>query len=268
MKDRKYANLIFMKRAIFLILMLPILFFFSATKLIHFSKDILFTGEEVACEGLDPCFLASVSKEPLRFIGNGGEAIAFVTSDNQYVLKFFLKNHLRKTRHFHSKKQLRQLIFGKNKVNHPEKVFEKYVWAYKHLPLETGVIGIHSPNKGPGNIPPCKLIDYRNKEHEIDLNQFAFVVQKKAEIIENFESSPVDLKKAEAKLLELFTTLAKKGFVSKSLVFNPANFAILNDKALMIDLGKLEFAPDGASYEIEEANLQKRYYKWKQKQTL
>lgn len=256
-----------MKRAIFLILMLPILFFFSATKLIHFSKDILFTGEGVACEDLDPCFLASLSKEPLRFIGNGGEAIAFVTPDNQYVLKFFLKKHLRKSRHFQSKKQFRQLVFGKRKVNHPEKVFEKYLWAYKYLPLETGVIGIHAPKNGPGNIPPCKLIDYRNKEHEIDLNKFAFAVQKKAEIVESF-TSPLAFEKVEALLLELFTTLAKKGFVSKSLVFNPANFAILNDKALMIDLGKLEFAPDGASYEIEEANLQKRYYKWKQKQAL
>jgi hypothetical protein len=256
-----------MKRAIFLILMLPVLFFFSATKLIHFSPEIIFKGAGSSGEGLiDSSALEAIAEGPLHFIGNGGEAIAFVTSNDEYVLKFFLKKHLRPSRNFESKKQFKKLVFGKRKVNHPEKVFEKYIWAYKYLPLETGVIAVHSPKVKGGDLPSCTLIDYRNKEHKIDLNQFSFVLQKKAKIIENFTSLS-DFEKVELKLLELFETLAKKGFISNSFVFNPANFAILNDKAVMIDLGKIDFAPEGSSYEIEEAKLQKRYYNWKRKQT-
>lgn len=257
-----------MKRAIFLILVLPIIFFFLATKLVHFSPEIIFKGKGVVGEGLlDASSLQAISEGPLHFIGHGGEAIAFVTSNDQYVLKFFLKKHLRQSRHFKSKKQFRQLVFGKRKVNHPEKVFEKYVWAYKYLPLESGVIAVHSPKVNGGDLPLCTLIDYRNKQHQIDLNKFAFVLQKKGEIVQNFTSLS-NFETVELKLLELFETLAKKGFISKSLVFNPTNFAILNDKAVMIDLGKIDFAPEGSSYEIEEAKLQKRYYNWKHKQAL
>ncbi len=257
-----------MKRAIFLILVLPVLFFFSATRLVHFSPEIIFKGKKVVGENLlDSSCLQAISEGPLHVIGNGGEAIAFVTANGQYVLKFFLKKHLQKTRLFKPKKQFRQLVFGKRKVNYPEKVFEKYLLAYKHLPLESGVIAVHSPKLNGKDLPSCTLIDYQNKQYQIDLNEFTFVVQKKGEIIENLISLS-DFETVELKLLELFETLARKGFISKSLVFNPANFAILNDKAVMIDLGKIEFAPQDVSYEIEDAKLQERYYKWKRKQVL
>ena len=67
------------------------IFFFCVTQTSHFSKELLRENIEQFGEPLNFSLLNDIVSSPLHYIGNGLESIAFVSGDDKYVLKFFLK---------------------------------------------------------------------------------------------------------------------------------------------------------------------------------
>ena len=237
-----------------------LLLFLSFTKIDHFSSDILL---ESHIDGTELPFIFQgideILSKPLRYIGNGLEAVAFVSADEQYVLKFFLKKQILKKSFFKPKKRFKQLLNNNTEIKTGLETLKKYEVALQHLTDETGLLAVYRGG-AIENLPVCTVVDYRGREHKIDLNQVAFVVQKKAKIINRYMYAD-EFEKVNRELQDFFARLASKGFVNLSHVFNPENFAILDNRAVMIDLGKLEFAPEN-SYELEEAKLSSRYSAW------
>ncbi len=234
--------------------------FLSFTKIDHFSKEKLMESlidNQLATfnfEGID-----EIVSSPLHYIGNGAEAIAFATADDKYVLKFFLKKQVLKDSFFKPKKKIKQLFFKDSEIKSGPSTLKKYEDAFYFLPEETGLLAIHA-HKTLENLPICTLIDYRGKEHRVDLNEVAFVVQKKGKIIKRHMCSE-EFERVDRQLRDLFIKISSKGFASSSRTFNPANYAIFNNQAIMIDLGKLEYSGETSS-KLEEEKLKSRYLIW------
>lgn len=247
-------------KIVFLMLFVWSIFWFCVTKTSHFSRDILVKVEKSTHDTLfDFPILNEIVKEPLSYIGNGLEAIAFVSKDDQYVVKFFIKKPVIKKRFFRPKKRIKQIFSKKNSFEPKKESIKRYTEAFKKIPEVTGVLAVHF-NESSEKLPFCRLVDYRGKKHKIDLNEVAFIVQKKAKIISP-NMSKEEFQNIDQKLRKLFSQIASKGFVNLSPLFNPENFAILGDEAIMIDLGKLNFEPEN-SFEKEERMLNSRYLRW------
>ena len=131
----------------------------------------------------------------------------------------------------------------------------RYEKAFESLPEETGLVAIHL-KKSEEQLPLCTLIDYRGKEHEVDLNELAFVVQKKGEAL--YKRYRVT-KEMRGQFEKLFNAIGDKGFKIRSSIFFPYNYALCEGRAIMIDLGKLEFRPEAPE---ERGRLLARYDHW------
>ncbi len=246
-----------MKKTLFACLLFLLTTFLGFTKIDHFSKGMLLECRPEKTQKLfDFCLINEIAKKPVYYIGNGEEAIAFATSDDKYVLKFFLKRQILKKLFFKPKKKFKQVFLKDNEILTGFESLKKYEMALTALPDETGVLAVHA-GESVEKLPICKLIDYRGKEHLVDLNRVAFVVQKKAKII----NKRMLTESVNQQLQELFSGISGKGYISTSPTFNPENFAILDNKGVMIDVGKLEYVPDKA-YGIEEEKFLKRYERW------
>ncbi len=250
-----------MKKIVSILLIVLTGGFFCITRPDHFTPEILLeTRTPAESDSFDLANLSELIEKPLHYIGNGLEAVAFVTHDDKYVFKFFLKRQILDKLLFKPKKRWKQLFSNWGKIDTGHETLKKYEWAHEFLQDETGVLAVHAATSSL-QLPFCTLIDYRGKKQKVDLNKVAFVVQKKAKIITNCMDRE-EFAIVNSQLRELFSDIARKGFVSKSHTFNPMNFAILEGRALMIDVGKLDFAKATDSYEIEESKLNARYMSW------
>jgi hypothetical protein len=226
------------------------------TNVEKFSQDLLIPCQKGEKASFDCPQIADITSKPLRYLGNGDEAIAFVSADDQYVMKLFLKYHIFKNKTPTWRKCIQRLSGFRFTRRSPVQILKRYSQGFSALADITGVLAVHR-YRSPEQLPNCTLIDKRGIKHTLDLNDFAFVIQKKGHLVSQKEWES-DRKNLDAKFKDLFTTIANKGFVSLSATFNRDNFAILDDKAIMIDLGKLEYLPKRA-YATEEKRFQERY---------
>jgi hypothetical protein len=240
-----------------------LVWFFCITKPDHFCPEMLQKTLWKKKTTFDFPEIYEIAKEPLTFIGNGLESIAFVSADNKYVVKFFLNKEFTKKTYFKPKKRIKQLLGKGHKAKKPIAVAERYREALQHLPEETALLAVHT-HATTEKLPKCNLVDYRGKEYVIDLNDYIFVIQKRAEVIKKAvlnSMSPEEISAISTQLSLLFQEISQKGFINTSLIFNPLNFALLDGRAIMIDLGKLTYCPEEA-YSKEESRFQTRYAKW------
>jgi len=228
--------------------------FYPFHKGVHFSKEIV--QNVIEGKGIP---LEWELKGRLKYLGHGDEAIAFETEDGKYVVKFITTHKIVQKMNSKPKKRIRKwLHYYDNRVKRGKETLKRYEKAFQTFKEEAGLVAIHiHPSKE--DLPTCTVIDYLGKMHEIDMNKAAFIVQKKGEVISCFTSSDNILK-----LKGLFHAISQKGFVSESRIFNPHNFAIVEDRAVIIDLGKLKYAPE-LSGAREEELLHNRYSEWAQR---
>ncbi len=252
-----------MKKVFSSFALLFLVWFFCITKADHFQPEMLQKTVWKKKSSFDFPLIYEIAKEPLDFIGNGLESIAFVSADKKYVVKFFLNKEFTKKTYFRPKKRIKQLFGKYHKPKNPIGVAERYKEALNHLPEETGLLAVHA-HTSQEKLPMCTLIDYRGKQYQIDLNDYIFVVQKRADVIKEAVFNSMTSKEVTAisnQLTALFQEISQKGFVNTSLIFNPLNFALLEGRAVMIDLGKLAYRPEEA-YTKEEVRFHDRYKKW------
>ncbi len=239
-------------------LFLSLALFLGFMKAPPFSKKLLVPcGEEKLVALNFPELNALVSK-PLRYLGHGAEAIAFATADNNYVIKFFLTQRIFTKPNLNPFQKVRKLISIPYPPRKKEILLSRYEQGFHTLPELTAMLAVHRYTS-PEILPECTLIDYHGVKHSLDLNKVAFVVQRKGTPLKKGTLAN-NRNLFDPKLHDLFTALTNKGFVNLSKGFTPKNFAILDDKAIMIDLGKLEYFPERA-HTTEQENFQRRYLK-------
>ena len=168
------------------------------------------------------------------YFGKGGQCFAFLSEDQQYILKFFNQSHYEKNYKRHQLKPgpLRR-----------ENDFSHTLLAYRELGEETGLLMLHlCPAKSP--LKPLTLIDASHIAHSIDLNRTEFVLQKRMKLPmdalrEAMEQG--DEKRAKELLDALFAFIKKR--LDKNLIDDDSklytNFGFIGDKVYQLDSGQI-----------------------------
>jgi hypothetical protein len=198
--------------------------------------------------GNDPTFplskIEEITKTPLKYLGNGGQAIAFVSADDKYVFKFFLRKRIHKNIRIKPFSIYHRFFTNKpfNTFRIREEVVKRYATAFARAKEKTGLVAIHLLPENQ-DLPSCTIVDYNGKMHQVDLNETLFVVQKKGECIDYCLSKQSKQNRVEIanKLENLLEKLTEKGFINLGKSFNHANFALVDDRPIMIDLGHLVY---------------------------
>lgn len=187
--------------------------------------------------------IAQALSQKYHYFVSGGQAFVFFSDDGKYVLKFFrqslfgppswLPSWMQK---FYPEKKLAK---RKDKLSRD---FASYKLAFDELKEETALVLVHL-DKTPFTDKKITLIDNLKIAHTIDLNQFDFILQKKAELVYPtidrlmHNNDTPGAKKALDNLLGLLSIRCKKG-IADSIPDLDKNFAYLDGNAVQIDIGR------------------------------
>jgi hypothetical protein len=207
----------------------------------------------------DPSILGS---KKFTYLGQGLQSVAFENEDKTIVLKFFIKNKIRSKSHqlkaslnFFSDKSRKQ----DKKKNKLKKLIQNYAMYFDKLQEHSSVIAIQS---GQFSTEPLivELIDPEFKAEKIDLNQYAFVIQKKADLFLDKIQSQTTLedKKAYVQLMkEFLKKRAENGFTDvKRTMSMEKNYGFIGELPVQFDIGnvinkpQIEKSPEDEIQEI------------------
>jgi hypothetical protein len=222
-----------------------------ATKGFCLSKvrsNLLEETSLASVEEKDKQFLAELFGQKFRFLGRGLQSFVFESEDGKYVLKLFNNRYPRNVRLFSWLSRLplvgdwaeeRAGYFAKQLT----KTFQSYEIAFEEMQEKTGLSYIHLK---PTEALPNKLVilDPLNIAHEINPNEFGFLIQKKATLVypalkTYLKSNDLEgTKQALASLIDLFFWKWEQGIADNDPLIR-TNYGFIEGKALQIDVGPL-----------------------------
>ena len=237
------------KKGISVFLLLAALYFFQPKAPTPFSPEFIAYDFQKGTFSFDCPELAEL-KEPLDYIGNGGQAIAFSAPNSPYVIKFFLAKQL-SDRRWIELPSLRQFLpafrlakekrLSEQRENTLQTLSERYERAFRDLKEETGLIALHC-RATMGGLPHCTIRDKKGRIYRIDLNRASFVIQKKAKPLSHL--TPKERLAAKGAIERLLEVRAIQGYTDLRRAFNQNNFGLLNGRAIMIDPGSILFSEE------------------------
>ena len=220
--------------------------------------EVGLSPEKTAC-------LQAMLDQSFHYIGKGCQFYVFASEDNKFVIKFLKHKHLRPFTWLNSlpmPQKLRQLSDAKieRRKQRVERLFSSCKLAYEKMPEETGLLSIHL-NRIPTLTKQIVLIDKLGCKHAIELDEYEYVIQKKAVLVQDvfshIEESEV-VGKVQL-LVDLVLSRCQKGICDRdrSFVQNVA-FSPEEDKALFIDIGQFYEDSDMFLEESQAKDLTKR----------
>lgn len=182
-------------------------------------------------------------------IGKGAQFHAFVSEDQNYVLKCI------KFKKFDSSSWLAHIPipnpYRENYQNKQKKltgILKSCKTAYLGAKEETGILFLHL-NQTHALFPKVSIEDSKGNSFLIDLDATAFIIQKKAELvfprIERFMKAG-ETEKAKEAISEVFKCLVLLGekYVCENDPIISKNFGFLEDgTAIQIDIGQFQIQP-------------------------
>ena len=209
--------------------------------------------------------LQDLFDQKFRYIGKGCQFYVFESEDGQFVIKFLKHKHLRpftwlsyipmpqKWRDLSNEKIARRKV-------RVERLFTSCKLAYEKMPEETGLLFIHL-NRTPALEKTITLIDKIGCKHTVKIDEYEYVVQKKAIAVRQVFSElqgPEVTKKVE-QLVDLVLARCKKGICDRdrSFVQNVA-FSAQEDRAIFVDIGQFYEDPSILQKEEQVLDLKKR----------
>lgn len=191
-----------------------------------------------------------IENQEFHYIGHGGQAVAFASDDDQYVLKFFLARQLqgpkrypipKPTHWIPSHRQARKEKREKTRLASLNKAMKNTAVAFEKIKDKTGIIGLHF-HASIDNLPTVTLIDNRGEKFSVDLNRASFVLQHKAQLVPQKLASSENKEAVIAALHQFFAERAHAGFIDteRSFMINH-NYGFLGDTPIQLDVGNIEF---------------------------
>ena len=188
--------------------------------------------------------------QPLFFLGEGKQCVAYETADGRYVLKLFKKAAKKK-----KQKQLEECVTGG-------------LIAKTLVPDETGLVAFVC-GKQTFRLPIVTVLNDRGKIEKINLQDLPFLFQKKALPFKQTLMRLVaerKLKEAGARLESVFvllTSCREKGVLDRdgSLIRN-GNIGFVDGKAILLDTGKLCQISDRKRQTLHDLNRLKPLQSW------
>ncbi len=229
--------------------------------------------------GPPPERLASLLDQPFTYLNSGGQCYAFLSQDKTVVLKLF-KHHLRRVPWLFDHLPLPQsyaALRQKQREKRASKLvrdFTSYTLCFHSLQEESGLLYTHL-NKTKELGLHATLIDKLGIAHSLDLDNFEFVLQKKADLAlghlqrlierEEFEEA----KKRIDSIFTLILSRCEKGIYDEDPRLH-CNLGFLEDKAMLIDVGRLRLDESRRQKEIYKRDVEKMVVpllKWLEKQS-
>ncbi len=210
-------------------------------------KDLAPQGKlpSVSADVLRPLF-----SQPLFFLGEGKQCVAYETADGRFVLKLFKKAAKKKYQ-----KQLEDYVMGG-------------IIARTLVPEETGMMACVCGTQRM-KLPKVTLLNERGKIDVIDLQDIPFLFQRKGHPFKQTLMRLVSekkIKEASARLESVFTLLSacrEKGVLDRdgSLIRN-GNLGFVDGKAVLLDTGKLCRIADRKRHTLHDLNRLKPLESW------
>jgi hypothetical protein len=192
--------------------------------------------------------LDGIFSQTFYYLGGGAENYAFISCDQQYVIKFFKMKHFlpkRWLRPFKNVPFLQEYYRKKYELRQQrlEDTFSTYRKIFHELPEETGLVYIHL-NKTRDWKTFLTCIDKHQKKHVINLDEVEFIVQKKADLIYSHLKKHLDLNEIEqAKTaIDAFLAMIHKRCTQGFFDLDHGvrnNFGFVYNKPMQIDLSGL-----------------------------
>ncbi len=195
-----------------------------------------------------------VFSQKFTYLDAGVQSYAFLSADKKYVLKFL--------------KQRRSEKFPKKRFL----TFSSYKIAYEYLRDQTGLLFMHLV-PGDGFKQTLTLVDHEQKEHTIELGDFEFFLQKRADLIMPILTNKMkNSEEKEAKeiidaLFSFFHTRLDKGILDHDPNI-PINFALCEGKIIQIDIGRFSWAEKATMYKTDWLQFVKKnalFMRWLKK---
>jgi len=211
------------------------------------SSDLILDSQ--ICASLsdeDRTQLSAILNQKFRFLGSGGTFYAFVSEDDQYVVKFFKHHHLK---------------WDKTKK---ERIVRSIKVAYESFKNETGLLYVHL-QKVPIFHSSLTITDKIGIKHQIDLSKTEFLVQKKATMIHQtldnlMQRGEIDAAKQTLNKLitfcrSLMRQLNEKGYFDHDPNIL-TNYGVLDGQIIKIDVGPF-YSMDNpkAKKQIDKLNM-------------
>lgn len=210
------------------------------------------------CNKEIPQEVISILNQPFAFLGKGAQVYAFVSKDGDYVLKLFKAKHGKPRKFFRRVRALfnspKQKAISRQKWrNKFQETCQRNQIAFELLREETELVYLHFERS---QIPVYVNLNEK-KPLLLDISQYPFLIQKKAELIPDYFFKIVlqkDMEKfhtSKNALKELFVKRAQKGFSDPRQVLH-LNYGFVEGKPIQIDVGKLESLTIPVEEEIQK----------------
>lgn len=192
-----------------------------------------------------------------RYLARGNQAFAFLSEDGRFVLKFF-KQKLFQPPFLLKAIPTRLLQEGRSakkvwkKGYKLQRDFESYRLAFDELKEETGLVLVHL-NRSEWIQKRVAIVDKLNIEHQIDLDRFDFIIQKRADLVYPTidklmaEGNANRAKEALSSILKMFVSRCQKG-IDDSDPDLDKNFGFIDGKAIQIDIGRFTRYPQKVKF--------------------
>lgn len=195
----------------------------------------------------DQSELDAVLSQTFSYLGKGAQSYAFVSADQQYVLKFFKYKHVKPSMFKGVLSYIPPLaVYREEELSRKKKrfysVFSGYHLAYERHRKESGLLFVQlNPDQQQRLV---KVIDKIGMHHTIDVGQLAFIVQKKGESFRTVLAQALDkgdLKAAKDsinQIVDFYLCEYSKGIYDRDHGIMH-NTGFINGQPLHLDVGKL-----------------------------
>ncbi|MBS0649211.1 MAG: hypothetical protein JSS10_08320 [Verrucomicrobia bacterium] len=215
-----------------------------------------------AWEMTPPANLSALLSQSFTYLGEGHQCLAFVSEDQQYVLKFpLLRPHpspwwhklpfyARKHQHLHAHRIYKKL----------KKDSVRYFLALDTLKAETGLVYVHLNRTSILNTK-VQITDKEGLQHIIDLDQVEFLLQKKAQLVYPALQAWMNqgqihqAKEGLFNLVQLLYKRLEKGVDDPEQNLE-GNFGFIGTEAIQIDLGHLRKKKQPTNPVIEKKKIE------------
>ena len=192
--------------------------------------------------------LDEVLKQKFHYLAKGCHCYAFISDDQQYVIKFHrYASHMRIFPWLNHPFSYQFSEHRKEILKHNMQKLAENLQSYKNsaedLKDETGLIMLHI-NRSDTLQRHVTLIDATQAEYRVPLDQVSFILQRKAELIYPTLDKLISERKIDAakqvvtNVIHLIADCCKKGYVDEDPVLRK-NYGLIADRAIHIDVGDL-----------------------------
>ena len=191
-----------------------------------------------------------IFEQPFYYLGHGFQCYAFVSADDQYVLKFFRYQRMRLPEfayHLPDIAPVRNYLARKavDYATRRNYLFNGIKVGFENASDETALLFVHM-NKTVGQHPTLTIYNKVGTRFEVPLDQVEFMLQRKARLVkpvldELMAAGQID--EAKARLDQIYALLvrcAKRGICdTDGALIRKNNLGYLGDTCIYIDSGKL-----------------------------